>query len=284
MANNKRVDFIGIGAGKCGSTWIYDNLVKHPKICNRNLKELNYFSDLFEEHPPQWYDSQFKSCASGLLKGEFSVTYLPHPQAAERIKKHLPDIKLIAIFRDPVKRTFSNYLHSLRKGDIASSLTFSEYVNSEENLASSRYADLLAPFVANFKREQILVVILEKFTQDIRDGYRRTFSFLEVEEPEFFLPEFEARRNVARSYRFMKLENFLVQTYRWLCRSGYTRFVKAFIDMGLAQLFRSINSVDRPLPVMDEDSRQKLTTYFKPFNQELSVMIDEDLSCWDHQD
>jgi len=25
-----KVDFIGIGSGKCGSTWFYDNLVKHP--------------------------------------------------------------------------------------------------------------------------------------------------------------------------------------------------------------------------------------------------------------
>ena len=43
-----KLDFVGIGSGKCGSTWLWDNLVKHPQIFDGNLKELNYFSSLYE--------------------------------------------------------------------------------------------------------------------------------------------------------------------------------------------------------------------------------------------
>tara|TARA_B110000879_G_scaffold178326_1_gene233496 strand:+ start:260 stop:469 length:210 start_codon:yes stop_codon:yes gene_type:complete len=32
------IDFIGIGSGKCGSTWIYENIVRHPEVCDKNLK------------------------------------------------------------------------------------------------------------------------------------------------------------------------------------------------------------------------------------------------------
>ena len=52
------IGFVGIGSGKCGSTWLYRNLVAHPQICDCNLKELNYFSDLYDKGPG-WYAKQF---------------------------------------------------------------------------------------------------------------------------------------------------------------------------------------------------------------------------------
>ena len=55
-----KVDFIGVGSGKCGSTWLYENVIQHPEVFDGNPKEIHYFGDLYEQQdfdaawrPPQ---------------------------------------------------------------------------------------------------------------------------------------------------------------------------------------------------------------------------------------
>jgi len=281
MTEAFKVDFIGIGSGKCGSTWLHENLAKHPQICDSNLKELNYFSDLYDEHPPSWYQSQYASCDCKLLKGEFSVTYLSHPLAAERIKKHFPDAKLLAIIRDPVQRTFSNYLHSQRKGDIQSDLPFDSYIQDENNLAPARYSEHFRSWYGLFPAEQIHVIVLEDFLRDQLAGYRSIYRFIGVEDTDFVPPNYDQRSNEARSYRFLQIENMLVRTYRWLSRRGYTRLVKKILDSGVGTVIRKLNSSKQPPLKIDETSRQRLEAYFRPYNRQLAEMLARDLSCWE---
>jgi len=280
MSGSKRVDFIGIGSGKCGSTWLYENLVKHPRICDRNLKELNYFSDLYDEHPFSWYENQFCDCADGLLRGEFSVTYLGHPEAPARVRRHYPDARLLAIVREPVRRTFSNYLHAIRKGDVSPRTSFAEFYADEANLVPARYADHVERWLALFPREQLHVVILEEFLRDQLAGYRRLFEFLGV-DADFVPPDYAKRSNEARSYRFLWIENTLVRTYRFLSRRGYTRLVKRIVDSRVGEIVRSINAVDREGPRLTPTDRAALVTYFAPHNARLSHLLGHDLSAWD---
>ena len=47
MTDSKRArgpDFLGIGAQKAGTTWIYDQLVHHPQVWLPVIKELHYFN------------------------------------------------------------------------------------------------------------------------------------------------------------------------------------------------------------------------------------------------
>jgi hypothetical protein len=279
MSERFKVDFVGIGSGKCGSTWLYANLVKHPQACDRNLKELNYFSDLYDEHPLTWYESQFGGCSEGRIKGEFSVTYLAHPLAATRLKRHFPDVKILAIVRNPIQRTFSNYLHSLRKGDLSANVPFSTYIESEENLLPARYSDHFGSWYDTFDRDKILVLVLEEFIRNPEAGYRNIFSFLGV-EPSFLPPGYRDKNNEARSYRFLWLENALVQTYRFLSRRGHTKLVKRLVDSGWGELVRKLNGTDQALPKIDADSRLKLIEYYRPYNRRLSELTGLDLSAW----
>jgi hypothetical protein len=43
-------EFIGIGGGRCGSSWLYENLRKHPDIWMTPQKEIHYF-DRSESYP-----------------------------------------------------------------------------------------------------------------------------------------------------------------------------------------------------------------------------------------
>jgi len=276
-----KMNFIGIGSGKCGSTWLYQNLVKHPQICDRNLKELNYFSDLYEAHPLSWYESQFAGCPADNLRGEFSVTYLSHPMAAQRIHQDFPDAKLLAIVRNPVKRAYSNYLHSIRKGDIPANLPFNEYINDEKRLIPGQYAQHLERFYAHFDPEQIKVIVTEHFSKDPLAGYQDIYRYIGVNNPEFVPPNYNQKQNVAKSYRFLWLENLLVRSYRGLSKRGYTRLVKHITESGVADRLRMLNSDKRPVPKIDQESKERLLAYYRPFNQELEQLIGKDLSSWE---
>lgn len=277
-----KVDFIGIGSGKCGSTWLYHNLVMHPEICNRNLKELNYFSDIYEKHPISWYESQFVECAADSKKGEFSVTYISHPKAAERIHQHYPDVKLLAIVRNPVKRAFSNYLHSIRKGDIPANLAFPDYIDDECRLVPGHFAEHLERFYAYFDTQQIQVIVTEEFAQNSLQGYQDIYRHIGVNDTDFVLPGSDERRNVAKSYRFLWVENLLVRSYRGLSKSGHTKLVKRITESGIADRIRSLNRDKRPVPKIDEESKQRLLAYYYPYNKQLEELLGKDLSVWDN--
>jgi hypothetical protein len=274
-----KVDFIGIGSGKCGSTWLHENMAKHPQLFDGNLKELNYFSDLYDEHPFSWYEKQFEGCERGLVKGEFSVTYLSHPLAPGRIKRHFPDVKLIAIVRNPVQRTYSNYLHSLRKGDIPESVPFADFIRDEQNLRPARYVDHLRSWYETFPRENIKVLILEEFTKNMEATYHDVFEFIGV-KADFLPPGYKERSNEARSYRHLWLENVLVQSYRWLSRKGHTQLVKRIKDSGVGEIIRQLNKQDKDLPKIDDGSRGRLKDYYKPLNGQLGELLQRDLSVW----
>ena len=117
---NTKIDFIGIGAPKCGSTWVSKCLEEHPEIlfsASKTRKELRFFNhanflpdvyesyihiDKYEEKGLKWYYEQFPNNESGIIKGEFSTLYLFDEQAPNRIMKHFPDVKILVTLRQPV--------------------------------------------------------------------------------------------------------------------------------------------------------------------------------------
>ena len=62
------------------------------------------------------YRAEFAAAVGKKVAGEASNSYLYSPLAAERIKRYIPDVKLIAILRDPADRAYSRYLQLVRSG------------------------------------------------------------------------------------------------------------------------------------------------------------------------
>lgn len=111
-------DFLIVGAQKAGTTSLYYALTEHPSIAGAARKEIHFF-DLQYRNGYDWYLRNFPRVAerSGeWLTGEASPYYLMHAAAAERIARHLPDVKLIVVLRDPTQRAISHYFHAVRKG------------------------------------------------------------------------------------------------------------------------------------------------------------------------
>lgn len=125
-------DFIVIGAGKSGTTALNRYLKQHPGIHMAPHKEPNFFA--YESVDPDnapadvalahyrssiteisEYQRQFTEAQEGQVKGEISNIYLYTPRAAQSIQRFVPQVKLVAILRQPADRLFSRYQHLVRE-------------------------------------------------------------------------------------------------------------------------------------------------------------------------
>ena len=108
--------FLFIGPDKTGSTWLYEVLRQHAACYVPPVKDI-YFFDRHYERGLDWYLSFFEPAPAGsLAAGELSHDYLFSPQAADRIARDLPNVRLLTSLRDPAERTFSHYLYMIRSG------------------------------------------------------------------------------------------------------------------------------------------------------------------------
>jgi len=140
----KPPDFIGVGAGRCGTTTIYETLKSHPKIKLSPVKELNYFG-IFDLHTNKKsgltfkeYQTYFATEKVDLLRGEISPAYITRVESLKQIKKHVPNVKIIITLRNHFERFFSQYKHHQKKSGF-------EDFNSYCKEALSYYEDSFAP-------------------------------------------------------------------------------------------------------------------------------------------
>ena len=254
-------DFVIIGAMKSGTTSLYDFLIKNPAIASASKKELHYFS-LRHNRSKLWYCSNFPSNLSRhyfykktnqrLLSGEASPIYLFYPLVPGRMKKTLPDVKLIVILRNPVDRAYSHYHHSLRSN--VEPMSFEKAVELEgERCAGEReqlirdpnfipkhyrdhsylargvYADQLENWFKHYDRKQFLILTTEDFHENPQQTLDQVFDFLGV-----------------HPFQVGSLKNRNVGNYK----------------------------------EMNEDTRKFLIEYFKPHNERLSKLLQRSFD-WD---
>lgn len=259
-------DFIIIGAQKCGTTCLYLNLAQHPGVApaSRSIvhgSEVQFFSVNFAKGIA-WYRAHFPTSLyehyvrqtrkQDFVTGEKSPYYIFHPAAPKRISEAIPQVKLIALLRNPVDRAYSHYHHNVRRG--RETLSFEEAIQREaERLSGERerilgdenyysfnhqhysylsrgiYVDQLRILMCSFPKHQILILGSEDFFADTPTAYRRVLEFLD-------LPSWEPK--------------------------GYKR----------KQLFS--------YPSMDPSTRKRLTDYFEPHNQRLYEYLGTDFA-WD---
>ena len=174
-----KIDFVGIGPGKAGTTWIYSVLKKHPRISMCKVKETNYFNEDYSRGE-SWYHSLFQDHQKELLKGEVSNTYIFSPEAAERLHAYNSSVKLFSVLRDPIERAVSHYYFLIRNG--ASYKSFEEAVEQRPDLLSrGLYSKHLKPYGIRFPKEQLFIGLFDRMKAHPQDFADELFSFLDVD-------------------------------------------------------------------------------------------------------
>lgn len=189
----KLPNFLIIGATKAGTTSLHHYLGQHPDIFVAPAKETNFFAQesalCFTGKAislPEEYAAQFAGATTQKAIGESSPAYLAVPAAPERIARMLPNIKLIAILRNPVDRAYSHYLMRRRQGR-EDRETFEEVLNEPDRDPVRSYTErgfygkFLTRYFEHFPKEQIKVFLYEDLVDDPKTVVRDCFEFLGVD-------------------------------------------------------------------------------------------------------
>jgi Sulfotransferase domain len=193
LKTGKLPDFVIIGPGRSGTTFLYRLLSRHPFVEPAAKKELHFFDLLFEEGT-EWYRRWFPAPRSKdgrwTITGEATPAYIFHPLVPERMAKVIPRVRLIALLRNPVDRTYSAYHHRVSKG--RESRTFEEVIEADlydaslELLSRSTYVDHLVRWSKFFSDEQLLVLKSENLFEHPQQTLKVVLRFLDLPdwEPE----------------------------------------------------------------------------------------------------
>jgi len=193
-----------VGAAKAGTTQLFTYLIRHPRCFGGIQKEVNYFSH-HADRPLAWYRSRFPlRRAMNRVRGvclEASPSYLPRPEALQRMHDVLPDAAVIAILRDPVSRAFSQYQHERTRhreprsfGDLVRQAVECEVRGAtragapvDESSPVSRYirwgyyAEQIDALLQVYPREQVLVLDSADLFDDTNAMCQQVFDFLGLE-------------------------------------------------------------------------------------------------------
>jgi len=204
-------DFLIIGAQRSGTSSLYKYMIQHPCIHAALEKEVDFFTTYFS-NDISWYKARFPTnlyrkyfnqfMRGSLLVGEASPYYLSYPHTARRVSQLRPNIKLIAILRNPVDRAYSHYNH-VRFLGLEENISFKEALNKEEEriegeleklktddeyqsynfrhlgyVARGIYVDQLTAWYKYFEREQIQILNTEEFRANSPQVYSEVLEFL----------------------------------------------------------------------------------------------------------
>ncbi len=161
------IDIIGAGVTKCGSTSIWQVLTSQAWFSGSRIKEPEYFDRNFGRGAA-WYGNLWPEPRDTRLRGEFSPSYLRHPEAAARIREHSPDARIVIILREPVARAVSHF-RMLRRNVLTGGADLDEILRGGVHddlrhriLDPGEYASGLRRLYEHFPREQVHVMVLER--------------------------------------------------------------------------------------------------------------------------
>lgn len=207
--------FIIIGAQKSGTSSLYAYLASHPRIVKAAWKEVGFFGRRFSKGE-RWYRAHFPLTHRlehrNATTGEATPYYLYHPQAAARIARLLPEVRLIALLRDPVNRAISHYWHQVKRG--REHLPLEQALAAEEERLGDKplsqagartryhhyhfaytgrglYAPQLKRYGQHFDPAQLLVLRSKDFFENVQSTFDRVTDFLGLQQ--WTLPEIAPR-------------------------------------------------------------------------------------------
>jgi hypothetical protein len=268
--------FIVVGPPRTGTTWLHDVLGPHTNLPGPT-KETRFF-DLHFDRGLDWYLDHFPNASDGQLFGEVAPTYFASPDAADRIRRTLPNVKLVFIFRHPVQRLVSLYRLKRAYGMFSGSLD-EALERDPELVASSRYATNLRKWQSLFPPDQLSINLYEDLSgspQTFVDGLN---DFLQI--PRFELNESQLgqvfssmKMTEPRSYAATRTATVMAD---WFKARKLDNIVANVRNSSLIRLFLGGGA---PLPEISTHTMQKVSALLLREVEELETILGCDLSNW----
>ena len=292
-------NFLIIGAAKSGTTSLHQYLGQHPQIYMSPVKETNFFA--FDGDKPNFggpdgdvfnrdsiyrledYIGLFEDRTDEIAVGEVSPRYLGVDGAASRIKRSIPDAKVIAILRNPADRAFSAF--SMRRRDgWEPCATLDEAIADEPRRIEERwgsgiylrpgfYAKLLRPYFEQFGHDQIRVHLYDDLVAAPDRLFEELFGFLGVDRQ--FRPATAQQLNVSGVIRNPVMRMIWTQTHP--LQKGVRAILPKAARQRVSRFFIGLEKQRLPFP---PDQRKRLINHYRADIQRLQNLIGRDLSPW----
>lgn len=187
-------DFMCIGAPRAATTWLYTELDADPRIFLPKQKELHFYDERQTSFPDdeselrwqrsfffdvddaasvRWYWYQFRGAVPEQLRGDITPVYsLQSRERVQCIRKHIPELRIIYIMRNPVERAWSGLRKTVwyQKGESYLADLDEEWLRKTimrpEVLARGDYQRAIETWESVFPRSQICYL----FYDDIRSN------------------------------------------------------------------------------------------------------------------
>lgn len=266
-------NFLCIGAQKAGTTWLKHMLEAHPDAFVPDRKELYFFSrrSVYAKGM-EWYRQQFAGAAGEKAIGELTADYLwttsdpadlsesdRNSNVPDLIKKHYPDLKFIAILRNPVDRAISAFLHHVRARRISPTADIMDAGTHFGILSMGYYEQHLRNWYKSFDDERFLILLFE---DDVKkkplEGVKSVFQFLDIDD-QFEPPEAEKRVHGASNHLLMRVNYYLP----WL-----GQLLKAYPSLMMGMDWKIEISAS---------ARQALEEHYRPHNERLAQLLGREL-------
>lgn len=193
-----KVNAIIIGAGRSGTTTLYQYLDKHPDVCFSDIKEVHYFSvkDLYQRGK-NYYHSFLQHCQKEKLNLAADTYLLIDKNAPQRIKEYNPEMKIIIILRNPAERAWSSFQYAKNNGYISNNKSFIQSIEEEEehilssditvqnnlcNLWQSKYYEHVSYWSEFFPRKNILLLKTSDLKNNTNFLLKQLSNFLDIKD------------------------------------------------------------------------------------------------------
>jgi hypothetical protein len=301
-------NFFIVGAQKAGTTSLYHYLNQHPQVYMSPIKEPFFFDHEIDSEgevvrrefsghrqPPRFnnieeYSTLFEGARDEKAIGEATPLYIYAPGTAQRIEKHVPGAKSIALLRNPADRAYSAFLYAVRMG-VEPLTDFSQALLEEpfrirngwhyvfHYRSRGLYYQQLKRYYEVFGRERLGVWLYEDMIENPASVAQSVFRFLEVDDS--FTPDTSSKYNPAGVPASGSARAAMRATNRavWILQKVLAP--KSSILPLAFEMRRVVQSrvLTKPPPI-DPEIRKGLIEGYREDILKLQELIGRDLSAW----
>lgn len=297
-ADKKKIQLMIVGSQKSGTSSLLRYLVQHPDIWTHPQPEMTYF--LQDHEYNRGYDSAygkyFSKCPDDQHIIAKNVMVMCSTEKMQRIYEHNPNINLVLLLREPVSRAYSAYWWARRRG-WENIKTFEDALDAEETRHkddwfkwrqclykfNSTYSHHIDNLFSIFGKEQVHCFLTDELTTGAKSVCQRIFAIMGVNSK--FEPTVGKKFNKAampRSNKFGYLFTQFLASQNPL-RRAIRKLVPDTAAYKLRKTILDLNEKSFTPPPINKETRAELGTYFTPYNEKLSELIEKDLTHWQNR-
>lgn len=235
VASARLPDFMIVGAAKCGTTTLYDEIGLHPSTmlpANKEPSILQFAKTAEDAH--KLYNRHFANVRPGMITGEASTAYTQFPQQ-KQVAGLAKDVfqgrcKIIYCVRNPIDRIRSHLLHDLAVGRLASDNIEKTVLSDSRYVSWTDYYTQIRPWIDAFGHDNVLCISLEKIKTSRDVVMEQVWQFLDLPPPETTTPP--AVSNTFGTLQTPRLK--MIETFQH--SRVYNTFLSGLMPSGLKAL------------------------------------------------